>query len=162
MKRNLLGGTDVPFSDPASFPEIRRLRGQEDVGVVDVSVVVACPESEDMARQEYRLSSDLAYQVQKFGAGLPFKSGEVNFDNLDLTVAFDLIAQSREAWLRLPRVVRDRYQSWNNVERAAASGELEQLLKTAGIDTGAVPGAKPAVSPSDSAAGGASAPSTAS
>lgn len=141
---------------------VSRLRGQEDVGYVDVPVVLACPEEEDMARQEYKLSSDLSYQVQKFGAGLPFRSGEVNFDNLDLTVAFDLIAQSREAWLRLPRVVRDRYQSWNNVERAAASGELEQLLKTAGIDTGAVPVAKPAVSPSDSAADGVQKPVTAS
>lgn len=126
------------------------------------SPVIACTESEDMARQEYRLQSDLAYQVQRFGAGLPFRSGEVNFDNLDLTKAFELIAESREAWLRLPKVVRDRYISWDNVERAAQTGELQQVLQTAGIDTGVVPVASPAVSPSESAAGGASAPSTAS
>jgi len=116
------------------------------------SPVIECTEAEDMARQEYKLQSDLQYQVTRFGAGLPFKSGEVNFDNLDLTRAFELIEESREAWLRLPGVVRDRYQSWASVEKAAASGELEQLLKTAGIDTGVVPVAKPAVSPSDSAA----------
>lgn len=118
------------------------------------SPVIECTEAEDMARQEYKLQSDLAYQVQRFGAGLPFKSGEVNFDNLDLTKAFELIAESREAWLRLPKVVRDRYQSWENVERAAQTGELQQVLQTAGIDTGVVPVAKPAVSPSDSAADG--------
>lgn len=116
------------------------------------SPVVECTESEDMARQEYKLQSDLQYQVTRFGAGLPFKSGEVNFDNLDLTRAFELIEESREAWLRLPKVVRDRYMSWDNVERAAGSGELAQVLKAAGIAAEDVPAAGPAASPSDSAA----------
>lgn len=119
------------------------------------SPVVACTAAEDMARQEYKMSSDLQYQVTRFGAGLPFKSGEVNFDQMDLTAAFSLLEESRDAWLRLPKVVRDRYQSWDNVERAAASGELQQLLQTAGIDmTGSSVVAKPDVSPSESAADG--------
>lgn len=130
-----------------------RVRGQEDVGYVDVPVVLACSEAEDMARQEYKLQADLKYQVTRFGAGLPFKTGEVNFDNLDLTRAFELIFESQQAWLRLPKVVRDRYQSWDNVERAAASGELLSVLKAAGIAAEAVPAAVAAAVPSESAAG---------
>lgn len=112
--------------------------------------VVACTEGEDMARQEYKLQSDLQYQVTRFGAGLPFQSGSVDFDHMDLTKAFELIAESQERWLTLPKVIRDRYQSWANVERAAQSGELEQLLKTAGIDGGGSPSV-PDGSASDSA-----------
>lgn len=132
-----------------------RPRGQEMVppfGVSDVSPVVSCTEAEDMARQEYKLQSDLQYQVTRFGAGLPFQSGAVDFDHMDLTKAFELIAESQERWLTLPKVIRDRYQSWANVEAAAASGELEQVLKTAGIDGGSSP-SKPDGSPSESAAG---------
>lgn len=105
-----------------------------------------------MARQEYKLQSDLQYQVTRFGAGLPFESGAVDFDHMDLTKAFELIEEAQQRWLTLPKVVRDRYQSWANVEAAAASGELEQVLKTAGIDGGVSP-AEPDVPPSDSAAG---------
>lgn len=139
-----------------AVPVMHQLRGQHDVGLVDVPVGLECPPEEDMARQEYKLSSDTAYQVQRFGAGLPFKTGELNFDLLDLTKAFELMAESREAWLRLPKIVRDRYRSWDNVERAAATGELLQVLKAAGIDAGAVPASKPDASPSESAAGDAS------
>lgn len=130
-------------------------RGQEMVppfGVSDVSPVVSCTAEEDMARQEYKLQSDLQYQVTRFGAGLPFQSGVVDFDHMDLTKAFELIEESQQRWLTLPKVVRDRYQSWANVEAAAASGELEQVLKTAGIDGGVSP-SKPDGSASDSAAG---------
>lgn len=130
------------------------VRDQAEVGFVDYPVVVACTPEEDMARQEYRLQSDLQYQVTRFGAGLPFSSGEVNWDNMDLTRAFELLEESRQAWFRLPRVVRDRYQSWDNVERAAASGELLQVLKAAGIAADAVPAAVAAASPSDGAADG--------
>lgn len=114
-----------------------------------VSPVVACTAAEDMARQEYKMQSDLKYQVSRFGAGLPFSSGELDTD-LDLDKAFALVEESQERWLTLPRVVRDRYMSWANVEAAAKSGELAQLLKTAGID-GSVSPAKPAVSASESA-----------
>ena len=113
--------------------------------------VISCTEAEDMARQEYKLQADLQYQVTRFGAGLPFKSGSVDFDHMDLTKAFELIAESQERWLTLPKVIRDRYQSWANVERAAQSGELAQVLKAAGIDAGSS-ASVPDASPSDSAA----------
>lgn len=123
------------------------LRGQADLGLV--SPVVVCTEAEDMARQEYALSADLAYQVQRFGVGVHGKFGNQDFSLLDLTTALALVEQSQAAWLELPKVVRDRYMSWANVEAAAASGELEQLLKAAGA-TGASPVAS-AASASDSA-----------
>lgn len=130
-----------------------RMRGQEDVGNPDgPSPVVDCSGSEDMARQEYALSSDLRYQVQRFGVGRPFQSGEVDFDAMDLTKAFQVVEEAQQAWLRLPKVVRDRYQSWANVEAAAESGELEQLLKAAGATDGGSSGAAGA-SASESAPG---------
>lgn len=129
------------------------VRGQETVQLNLVFPGIVCTEAEDMARQEYALSSDLAYQVQRFGVGaFPGKFGEQNFDLLDLTTAHELVAESQRRWLTLPKIVRDRYQSWPNVEKAMASGELEQLLKTAGVPPRS-DGGSPAVSPSDSAAG---------
>lgn len=115
--------------------------------------VLACLESEDMARQEYALQADLAYQVQRFGVGHHTVSGEVDFDTMDLTEALRIVEASQQAWLRLPRVVRDRYQSWSNVEKAAQTGELEQLLKAAGVEAGGS-ASTAAASPSESAAGG--------
>lgn len=121
------------------------------------SPVVACTPDEDKARQEYGLESDITYQISKFGVGHPVAHGELDFDSMDLTRAFELIEESQSRWLSLPKVVRDRYKSWANVEKAAASGELEQLLKAAGVDAGSSASA-PAASPSDSAAGGGSVP----
>ncbi|AXH75763.1 MAG: hypothetical protein [Microviridae sp.] len=103
-----------------------------------------------MARQEYALQADLSYQVQRFGVGQPLQFGAVDFDQMDLTRAMSLIEESQQKWLELPRVIRDRYQSWANVEQAAATGELEQLLKAAGIEGGVSP-SKPGASASDSA-----------
>jgi len=114
------------------------------------SPVVACTAEEDMARQEYALSADLSYQIQRFGVGAHGIYGELDYDHLDLTRAHELVREAQEAWLRLPKVIRDRYRSWANVEEAARSGELDQVLKTAGA-TGMFTVA-PAVSPSESAA----------
>jgi len=126
------------------------VRGQESIRHMPMfSPVVVCNAAEDMARQEYKLSSDLAYQVTRFGAGVPFASGELDTD-MDLTRAFELVEESQSRWLSLPKLVRDRYSSWANVEAAARSGELLQLLKTAGIDGSVLP-AKPDGSASVSA-----------
>lgn len=123
------------------------VRGQESIRVMpEYGPVVVCSAAEDMARQEYKLSADLKYQVARFGAGVPFQSGEVDTD-LDLTRAFQLIEETQQRWLSLPKLVRDRYTSWANVESAARSGELLQLLKTAGIDGSVLP-SKPDGSPS--------------
>jgi len=128
------------------------IRGHVDVLEGGLSPVIVCTEGEDMARQEYALQSDLAYQVQRFGVGHHTKSGAVDFDSMDLTTALGLVEASSQQWLQLPKVVRDRYQSWANVEKAAATGELQQLLKAAGAPA-AVAGDS-AASPSDSAADG--------
>lgn len=134
------------------------VRGQESVRVApNLTPVLDCSGDKDMARQEYGVQSQIGYQMSRFGVGHPLTFGEVDFDRMDLTTALQVIEDSQQAWLKLPKVLRDRYQSWSNLEAAAASGELEQVLKAAGAAE--VSSAAPAASPSDSAAGGASAPS---
>lgn len=115
-----------------------------------VSPVVACTAEEDMARQEYAVQSDLKYQISRFGVGHPVSHGHVDFDVMDLTEAKRVLEESAEAWLRVPAVLRKRYHSWAAIEAAAATGELEQVLKAAGAAPGT--GAGSAASPSDSAA----------
>lgn len=129
------------------------VRGQETVAMDLQFGGVECTAAEDMARQEYALSSDLKYQIQRFGVGHHVVSGELDFDNLDLTRALALVEESSQAWLQLPKVLRDRYQSWTAIEQAHQSGELAQVLKAAGIDGGSLPSVSDA-SPSDSAADG--------
>ncbi|AXH77352.1 MAG: hypothetical protein [Microviridae sp.] len=124
--------------------------GQEVVWEDRPSPVIACTPEEDMARQEYAVSSEIGYQISRFGVGHPVAHGVVDFDNMDLTRAFELVQESNQAWLRLPKLVRDRYHSWAAIEAADASGELAQLLKAAGVD--GVPPSAPAASASDSAA----------
>lgn len=133
------------------------VRGQETLRLSLEFPGIVCTDAEDMARQEYKLQSDLQYQVTRFGAGLPFQSGQLDTD-LDLTRAFELVEESQQRWLALPKGIRDRYMSWANVEHAAKSGELEQFMKTLGIDGGGSPSV-PDGSPSGSAAGGSSAAS---
>lgn len=99
-----------------------------------VNPVVECSAAEDMCRQEYGLSSDIKYQIQTFGVGHRGESGMVNYDQMDLTTALELVEESSRAWSRLPAVVRERYGSWAAIEAAGASGELEQLLKAAGVN----------------------------
>lgn len=127
------------------------VRGQETVRLNLEFGGVRCTAEEDMARQEYALSTEIGYQISRFGVGHPVTFGEQDFDRMDLTTSMEIIEESSQRWLSLPKVVRDRYQSWTAVERAAKSGELEQLLRTAGAPAGRSGGAQ-AVPPSDSAA----------
>jgi len=127
------------------------VRGQETVRDDLKFPGIECTAEEDKARQEYALQSEIGYQIQRFGVGHPLQFGSVDYDSMDLTKAMALLEEAQTAWLSLPAVIRDRYQSWANVEAAAASGELEQVLKAAGVSA-AVADASGA-SPSESAAG---------
>lgn len=126
------------------------VRGQETVRLNLEFPGVVCTAEEDKARQEYKQSSEIGYQISRFGVGHPVAHGEFDYDNLDLTRAYELVNDASERWLRLPRVIRDRYHSWAAVEAAASSGELEQVLKTAGVPASSAGAA--GVSASDSAA----------
>lgn len=95
--------------------------------------VIACTAEEDRTRQEYKLQADISYQVQRFGVGMHPAYGDQDFAMLDLDVALKLVEDSREAWARLPQVVRARYGSWAAVEHAAQTGELAQVMKAAGL-----------------------------
>jgi len=112
------------------------VRGQESVWLDLQFPGVECTAEEDKCRQEHALSTDIGYQISRFGVGHPVEYGEQNFDLMDRTLALEVVEAANQAWLTLPRVVRDRYQSWANVEAAAKSGELAQLLKASGIDAG--------------------------
>lgn len=142
----------APFAIPEVFEEFRSgVRGQETVRLDMKFPGVVCTPEEDKARQEYALQSEIGYQISKFGVGHPIQYGNVDYDSMDLTKAYALIQESQQAWLRLPRAIRDRYQSWANVEAAAKTGELDQFIK-AHVGSAAV--AEPAgASPSESAAG---------
>lgn len=112
-----------------------------DVGPVPLGprgddVVVACTAEEDMCRQEYALQSEIKYQISRFGVGHPVTFGEQDFGMFDRTLAMQVLEDAHQAWLTVPKPVRDRYQSWANVEAAAQSGELAQFLKASGIDAG--------------------------
>lgn len=126
------------------------VRGQETLSLDVQFPGIVCTAAEDMARQEYALSSDIKYQISRFGVGHPVTFGEVDYDNMDLTRAMAIVESAQQAWLQLPKVIRDRYQTWGNVEKAAASGELQQVLKAAGIDGSPLPSV-PAASASESA-----------
>lgn len=128
------------------------VRGQETVRLDLQFPGIVCTKEEDMARQEYALSTEIGYQISRFGVGHPAVFGEQDFDRMDLTTSMAIIEESSQRWLALPKLIRDRYHSWGAVERAAKSGELDQLLRTAGAPAGGSGGA-PAVPPSDSAAG---------
>lgn len=130
------------------------VRGQESVALDAEYAVIECPPEGDMARQEYKESADLRYQVERFGVGVHQPVYGESHTDLDLTQAFQLVERAQGAWLALPAVVRQRYANWREVEAAALSGELEQVIRTAGVPAGSSGGA-PAVPPSDSAADGA-------
>jgi len=102
-------------------------------------VILACTPEEDMARQEYALSSEIKYQISRFGVGHPLSFGEQDFDMMDRTRAMELLEAASQAWLSVPKAVRDRYASWANVEAAAQSGELAAFLKASGIDGSSLP-----------------------
>lgn len=115
--------------------------------------VIVCTSDEDRTRQEYKLQADISYQVARFGVGMHPAYGDQDFSMLDLDAALALVADSREAWARLPQAIRARYGSWAAVEHAAQTGELAQVMKAAGL-TPAV-----GVGPDASASGSAPVPS---
>lgn len=131
------------------------VRGQESVRLDLQFPGVECTAAEDMARQEYKLESDIQYQLARFGQGMPHQHGEFDFDRADLQQALAAVEEAAQAFGRLPKLVRDRYRSWAAVEAAARTGELEQLLKVAGVNAD-VSALAPAASPSGSAADGSS------
>lgn len=89
------------------------VRGQETVRLIPhFGDRVECTASEDMARQEYKLESDIAYQMARFGQGMPHQHGEFDFDRADLQQALAAVEEATQAFQRLPKVVRDRYRSW--------------------------------------------------
>lgn len=127
------------------------VRGQETVRLDLQFPGVACTATEDMARQEYALSADIKYQIQRFGVGHPGQFGNQDFDAMDLTSAMALVEESSQRWLALPAAIRSRYGSWAAIEAAAKTGELGQFLQASGVP--AASGGAPEAAASDSAPG---------
>lgn len=140
----------------ASYERMRERMEQYAPGFVAPSYeesgfVVECTEQEDRARQEFKAESDVVVQLQRYGAGLPFSSGERD-DTLDLMRSYELVQKSRDAWARLPERVQEKYSGWRDLERAAADGSLQEFLKAPA--PAEVPSAGGGASPSESAADG--------
>lgn len=150
MRRDRVGFVPLEAALVADDYFVSGVRGQETVRLNLAFPGVVCSAEEDKARQEYALSTEIGYQISKFGVGHPLNFGEQDFDQMDLTTSMGIIEESSQRWLALPKLIRDRYHSWAAVEAAAKSGELEQLLRTAGVPAGGSGGA-PAVPASDSA-----------
>lgn len=106
---------------------------------------LVCPPSEDKARQEFKEEADLEFQIRRFGAGLPFQSGSVDY-TLDLTKAYEMVERAQQAWAELPAAVQTRFANWSEVERAAASGDLATFLK--GLEDARSAASKPSASDS--------------
>lgn len=90
-------------------------------------VGLKCDPKEDRARQEFKADADVSTILSRFGAGATFgaprgSSGEVDFD-LDLQTAYRVVEESRQAWLRLPLEVRQKYRGWQELQAAVESGE---------------------------------------
>lgn len=106
--------------------------------------VIVCSVQEDRARQEFKAETDTESIIRRLGAGIPFQNGFVDYD-VDLTRAFAMLEEARTAWERLPGTVREKFKNWSEVEAAASSGQLGDMLKP------------PAAAEVSSAAGGGSA-----
>lgn len=112
----------------AAFPNSEYVRAMpKDQLSPSEKVGVKCDPKEDRARQEFKAEADVSTILARFGAGATFgaprgSSGEVDFD-LDLQTAYRVVAESREAWLRLPVDVRQRYRGWQELQAAVEAGE---------------------------------------
>lgn len=118
------------------------------------ATLVMCTPEEDMARQEFKEQVDVNRVVSQYGTNLFVMNHRGEFhQELDLTTAYQAVEESRAAWAKLPKEVRERYGSWDALQTAAESGELSEFLKPPPASGGGLPDAGGG-SPSDSAADG--------
>lgn len=96
---------------------------------------LSCPMEEEEVRKEFARESSVMYQLEMFGAGQAFPrlgaSGVIDFD-LDRLRAMELLQEADYLFGQLPKVVREKYSNWGQVEIANATGELVELLQPPG------------------------------
>lgn len=126
----------------------------EDRDAVSSSVVVSCPEGDDVTQQQFKEETDINVIVTRFGVTgtLPMTAREPLPDDLyepmDLLEAMQRVRQADEAFAALPAKVRDRFGNDPvalaefvadpaNVEEARALGLLrERAEEAAPVDKG--------------------------
>lgn len=81
------------------------------------------PDEVPLVRPEFAAECDLNTILSR---AMPFEARPVSTDYVDygdnLQDALDSVARSREAWIKLPRDVTQRYRNWLDFAQAALSG----------------------------------------
>lgn len=87
----------------------------------------------DLARQEMKQDADINFLLKRFGVEdlnkRPMTFRDVNYD-VDLQQALSAIHDVRVAYATMPKIVKDKYTSWQKFVTALETGELEILDKS--------------------------------
>lgn len=115
----------------------------------DPSDVLACPASEDKARQEFKDEANINHLLKRYGALPPAvpPGGAFDFD-VTLQDGLNAIQDVAQGYANLPRDVRQAYPTPLDLVAAVLRGEV----KFKGDEVTEVPSGASAPSPSDSAA----------
>lgn len=109
-------------------------KDQTDIGVENVIVDASDgaideygKENKDMARQEFAKEADIGYMLGRFGVvpqrGSP-TFGTVD-DTVDLQSAINATIEAKAAYYKLPKELRDKFDSMEQFLNAVANGSLE-------------------------------------
>lgn len=82
---------------------------------------------DDRTRQEFKEDADINVILKRFGAdsfnARPAQYGIIDFD-LDLQQAKHAINDTRLAWNRLPKHLKDRFPNWESLLEAVDAGAI--------------------------------------
>lgn len=85
--------------------------------------------TKDRTRQEAKADTDIHTILRKHGVNLPPQhqrqgvSGAVDYD-MNLQAGLKALDNARQAWNRIPLDIRRKFDSWDKVETAIATGKL--------------------------------------
>lgn len=117
--------------------------GPSDAAAIDFT------DSEDMARQEFKLDADINVILSRFGVDTPMRRvtfGEVDF-GLDLQTALSVVDQATRAYNTLPQDLRLEFQTWQSVLNGLVSGQLKVRLQQHAAENPIPPREPPRITP---------------
>lgn len=82
--------------------------------------------NKDMARQEYKDEADINYMLSRFGITQPRGTptyGEWD-DDIDLQIAIESVREARAGYATLPKELRDKFRSMEELIVAIDNGSL--------------------------------------
>lgn len=109
-------------------------KDQTDIGLDDVVVDASDgalkedgTENKDMARQEYLKEADIGYTLGRFGVAP--ERGAPTFgrwdDSIDLQMAIEATREAKDAYSKLPKELRERFDTMEQLLTAVENGSLE-------------------------------------